>query len=310
MNDISWLGQTNAPEQRPVERQKTGDGESEKGSKASFAAFLTGDGVEPSRAQAQAQLASQTPKTLANIPATAVDPTSVHARDALSTQSRGVSVFFASTQNGPVSFRAVAQVNGEAIAFNARAIVGPASFAHTPDDVFSSLENLNAKTFAGAREAFIASMGVEAEAIGLALNSPSIGYRSSDRPSGVLMRSTVPAPGGTIAPALGRGVQSASNSAAVQSVVGTTTSVVSDTSAQTAPRASHSAPALPVQMASTQSPAFAHILATPSEYRLVIRSLRLSEDMRDLVMRTVRSGLAEFGLSQMPLSVFEQNGAD
>ncbi|MEO0830708.1 MAG: hypothetical protein AAFY03_09640, partial [Pseudomonadota bacterium] len=60
---------------------------------------------------------------------------------------------------------------------------------------------------------------------------------------------------------------------------------------------------------SPRSPAFAQVLASPSEYRLVIRSLRLSEDMRDLVLRAVRSGLAEFSLPQMPLSVFEQKGA-
>ncbi|MEL7218533.1 MAG: hypothetical protein AAGK01_08900, partial [Pseudomonadota bacterium] len=107
-----------------------------------------------------------------------------------------------------------------------------------------------------------------------------------------------------------RSIQSASTSPAAQPAIGNSTKAAGESGAQNASRANSSATVLPVQMASTQSPAFAQVLATPSEYRLVIRSLRLSEDMRDLVMRTVRSGLAEFGLPQMPLSVFEQKGAD
>lgn len=311
MNEVGWLPAKNSPFGKTVETQKSGNGA---GKSESFAAFLSeggapANGKASGAANVRAQQTGSVPRAPASVPQSAVDPTNAGAQDALTLSSGNQPAFFAASTQGQASYNAARGLNDEAIAFNARPIVGPASFNHSADDVFSAVEGFDNEAFAAARAELRGS-------IGFADGHPVI---TTDRPGNQQSNASVTVSASTprSAPVPGTATATAQSTRAAQTdvpaqpmVAGNSAkdSALNERSAKGASRATSSAPTLPVHIAAAQNPAFAQILASPSEYRLVIRGQRLSEDMREHVLRAVRSGLAEFGLPTLPLSVFDQEG--
>lgn len=313
MNEVSWLQPKNASQPAPSQPQKP-DGAADKGT--NFAAFLSGEnhGSGAVGANQQGQLSGQTARAPAIIPSgslneSAVDRAGAGASDALTIGNNRAPAFFAATSVGQVGFRAAPQVSDEAIAFNARPIVGPASFSHSPDEVFAAIEGVDAEAFAAARSALAGSLGVEDGHLAITPDAAEINNAGRVQSTKAATPRSTPVPGSAVAST--QGGRAAGVDALAQPLAGGNSAKSSNTSEANARGSSRTASTtqlLPVQMAAAQTPAFAQVLATPSEYRLVIRGQRLSEDMRELVMRAVRGGLAEYGLPQMPLAVFEQEG--
>jgi len=319
MNEVGWLPAKNSPFGKTVEIQKSGNGA---GKSESFAAFLSeggapANGKASGAANVQAQQTGSLPRAPASVPQSAVDPTNAGAQDAFTLSSGNQPAFFAASAQGQASYNAAPGLNDEAIAFNARPIVGPASFGHSADDVFSAVEGVDNEAFAAARAELRGSIGFAA---GHLVVTPDRAGSQQDNRLGIQpgngsmpVSASTPrsAPVFGTASATSQGAKAVRIDAPLQPLVSGNSAkgnAQNETNSRSSDRASSSAPTLPVHLSAAQNSAFAQILASPSEYRLVIRGQRLSEDMREHVLRAVRSGLAEFGLPTLPLSVFDQEG--
>ncbi|MEO1221739.1 MAG: hypothetical protein AAFY42_10385 [Pseudomonadota bacterium] len=302
MNEIGWLPAKHSPFGTPIQPQEPAKGRKEG---EDFAAFLSDGNAGDAQQTKPGDMTGIGSRAPATIPQSAATSEALGSQDALISGSENAPVFFAAIANGQARYDATNQVSDTAVAFNERPIVGPASFSHTPDEVFGAVKGVDTAQLAAARADFAGSIGTEDGHVVLKPDQPSIATRSvSPAPP-----STAPVPGTATATVQGQRTvalegasvpQAGSNSASAQPNMEAT--VKSDG------RLSKSTPTLPLNMTAAQSPAFAQLLASPSEYRLIIRSQRLSEDMRELVLRAVRSGLAEYGLPNRPLEIFEQEG--
>ncbi|MEP1422309.1 MAG: hypothetical protein ABJK59_11120 [Erythrobacter sp.] len=293
MNEVSWLQPKNASQPAHSQPKKTDDATD---NRANFTAFLSGDNDGGGMGSAVVPLGASDHS--------AVDRAGAGVRDALTSSIDRAAVFFAAMQKGQLGYSAASQVSDEAIAFNARPIVGPASFNHSPDEIFTAIDGIDGEEFAAARAAIAGSIGLEGRH---AITTPE--SAGGVQPTSAATPRSAAAAGNEIAPT--QGGWAAVVDAPVQPLVGGDTAKFgnnSEANVRNSSRTASAAPLLPTQMAAAQSPTLAQVLATPSEYRLVIRGHRLSEDMRELVMRAVRGGLAEYGLPQMPLAVFDQEG--
>ena len=302
MNEIGWLPAKNSPFGTPVQPQEPSKGRKEG---ENFAAFLSdgnaGDAQQTKPASATG-IGSRAP---ASIPQSATKSETLSSQNALNPGGEDAPVFFAAIPNGQARYDATNQVSDTAIAFNERPIVGPSSFSHTPDEVFAAVEGVDTAQFAAARADIAGSIGIEDGHVVLKPDQPSIAARStSPAPP-----RTAPVPGTATATVQGQMAAALEGASATQAGSNSASARLNvEAAAKSDGRLSKATPTLPLNMAAAQSPAFAQLLASPSEYRLIIRSQRLSEDMRELVLRAVRSGLAEYGLPNRPLEIFEQEG--
>jgi hypothetical protein len=299
MNDIGSLPAKHPPFGTPLQPQDTG--KRQKGD-SNFAAFLADGEAQPTRT---AEQTGSVPRSPAMIPQSAVTREGSGSQDALTSGLKSAPAFFAAIAAGQTRYNAAPQVSDQAIAFNARPIVGPASFSHSPEEVFAALEDVNGAQFAAARADVAASVGIDEGHVVLKLDQPSVAQRST----AAATPKTTPAPG-TASPTI-QAFKARQIDATLQPPqIGNSAKSGANLEASTrsTSRQSSSAPVLAVHLTGAQNPAFAQLLASPSEYRLVIRGQRLSEDMRELVLRAVRSGLSEYGLPNRPLEIFEQEG--
>lgn len=291
MNEIGWLPAKNSPFGSPAETQKASD---TKDKSETFAAFLAkSDQAQRDQAPQRAnkrQAAPSTTRAPASIPQSAV------TREGTNSQNTPTSGLAAQQ----ASYSAAPQVSDTAVAFNARPIVGPASFSHTADKVFAPIEGVDSEQFAAARASLGSHLGIDDGHL----------FIKADQPSNLVSAISVSAPRAAPVPGTAIAAATAPKNARIDApapaqISGNSAKASTASSGRTA----SAAPVLPLQMTAAQSPAFAQLLASPSEYRLVIKGQRLSQDQREQVMRAVRSGLAEFGLPALPLAVFDQ-GSD
>ncbi len=296
MSNIGWLPPKHSPFGTTQAAPQPQRAERNGGSGSKFAAFLNGDAQGKNRAE-QTQESRGTSQSV---------PSSI-SQSAVNRDEAGAQVGLNSPTmlEDQASYRAAPDVSDNAIAFSARPIVGPASFSHTPETISAPINGIDSPEFAAMRAEIVGSFGI------------MDGHRvfnqySNATPAGLFEPAatrTTPVPGYAIAAT--SGLQSAQVDAPGLAQIGSSSAKASagqEQSTRAASRTANAAPIQSLQMWSAQNSAFAQLLASPSEYRVMIRGARLSEQQRDQVMRAVRSGLSEFGLPSKPLEVFEREG--
>ena len=291
MNEIGWLPAKNSALGSAIETPKKG-GVQDKGE--TFAAVMA-NGGSARQQTVKRELAGSTTRAPASIPQSAVTREGVASKDTLASGSPP-----ANLTAQQASYSAAAKVSDTALAFNARPIVGPASFSHTADAAFTPVEGVDATQFEAARANLGSHLGIDDGHL----------FIKADQPGNLASAISVSAPRAAPVPGTAIAAATAPKTARIDApapaqIRGNSAKASNASTDRTA----STARAAPLQMAATQSPAFAQLLASPSEYRIVIKGQRLGQDQREQVMRAVRSGLADFGLPTLPLAVFDQ-GSD
>ncbi|MEM1051662.1 MAG: hypothetical protein AAGI28_06150 [Pseudomonadota bacterium] len=293
MNEIGWLPAKHSPFGTPIAAKSASNAGREE---SNFAAFL----ANSDNGEQQSEL-NTSPRAPAAIPINKSASNSV-----LGEASPGGDLKTSSNiMDERASYSTASQLRDSAIAFDARPIVGPASFAHTPDTVFGQMGFIDRGEIAAVQAYFAASIDGDESQYFLNLHRSE----SVSRAVSALISQAATLPANAMAPS--QGIQSnrldpPSMPQAERSL--TNAGLQPEASGRQSNRSASTAAVFPLHMLAAQSPAFAQLLASPSEYRLVIRGQRLSEDQRNEVLRAVRGGLAEFGMPTRPIAVFERDG--
>lgn len=298
MNEIGWLPTKNSPFGTAVEPQKTDPKQKANGD---FAQVLAGTGSQAQQEARISQRSGLSTRAPASIPQSAVSPEGANGQDALASGIGAASIAQALNAQ-QAAYNSGSHVSDEAVAFNARPIVGPASFNHSPDEIFLAVNGGDTAQFAAARASLASSIGMQDGHIVLTQDQPGqIGRLPVSASPTTLPSSGIASPGvkdlNTTRVEPAALPQISGNSAKAE--------ISSEAIARTGNRAASSAPVLQLSLAAAQSPAFAQLLANPAEYRLVIRGGRLNQDQREEVLREVRSALAQAGLPDLPIDLID-----
>ena len=198
------------------------------------------------------------------------------------------------------SYNADTDIGDSAVSFGARPIVGPTSTQHSREEPLLADPEISAPELADLQ----AKMASQLETL-----------EQSAAPSqrGVGTFSQV----GTMVPIVSTPAQAlsaAQGPIAPRSVAAPIVAPISNQQAgqaqsiQSPQKVTAAATARFVPTSSAQTPAFAQLLASPSEYRLIIRGQKLSESEREHLMREINSALMQLGLPFHPVHMTHQDG--
>ena len=198
------------------------------------------------------------------------------------------------------NYNAETDIGDSAVSFGARPIVGPTSTQHSREEPLLADPEISAPELADLQ----AKMASQLETL-------EQSAAPSQRGVGTFSQVGTMAP---IASTPAQALSAAQGPIAPRSVAAPIVAPISNQQAgqaqsiQSPQKVTAAATARFVPTSSAQTPAFAQLLASPSEYRLIIRGQKLSESEREHLMREINSALMQLGLPFHPVHMTHQDG--
>lgn len=228
-----------------------------------------------------------------NVPVLATDPS----------KSLSVTATRAAHHHSHQRYIAHPEIGDDAVAFGARAIVGPSFVLFETENIASVYSQLAYPEEIDALPPRFAEQGLRKPSKAFA-GRPQPGHAVAGLNSSAIIQTTIQVTSPIVSTQMSRGQLAAASS--VFSLdrpvvdtgprIGNAQGTKSSTQTQTA------------TMQAAQSSTVAQLLASPSEYRLTIRGKRLSESESENVVREISLALTQLGLALQPVRVMHQKG--